>query len=150
MKALLSKTSLFLAFHRFHITQGQRGAFKPTGGRGTKFLPCLIKSETETVVLGGLWSVGVRSQTSSANGQVRNTCRSSSWAPHFLQLNRGRPLLSRLALTGMAFFTTLHRKSFNFGLVLMFQMCCSQFTGSFSWFNCLVVVIPIPYPVFVE
>lgn len=145
-----SNTSLFLAFHKFHRTQGQIGVFTPVGGKGTQPFPCLKSSVIVEIETHGLDVVGRRLHTSSAMGHERKTCRSSFWLPHLLQLNLGIPLLSKLELTGIALFAILHKKSFSLGLVLMFHMSPNQSIEPAAGDVIIPSVIPKPYPVLVE
>lgn len=66
VNSLFSNKSLFLDFHKFHRTQGHKGADIPDGGRGVKLAPALMRSTIDVVDVGGLSRSGRRLQTSSA------------------------------------------------------------------------------------
>lgn len=81
---MLSKQSLFLAFHKFHNIQGQRGLENPTRGKTTSKEAPEIKLVIVGLVAHGLAERGASSQTCEAIGQLWKTCRLSSTPLHLL------------------------------------------------------------------
>lgn len=125
----LTKHNLFLADHRYQITQGNRAASdSPKGVRQIILLFCCRRWAMVGTLLGdGEWRTGRRSHTRLAKGHSRKRWRSVSCCPHRLHLKSpASPLASRFEPTAMAPLLIFHSKCFSLGEVLTFQMQAFQ------------------------
>lgn len=125
-KTLFSKQSLLRDFHRFHKVQGQNGVDNPVGGSTVSGGRVAINSDIEVTVVGGGAIRGASSQTCLAIGQCEKRCISSSLPSQRKQEKAGSPRVSKFELTGIAFLTTFHKKSFILGLVLKYRFSNQQ------------------------
>lgn len=125
---LASKTSRFLAYHRFHRIHGRTGEVIPLGGRHVRW-GGLIRAWTGVVRLlqsGATWR-GAKPHTCWAKGHEKNRCKAVSGAlqcehcpPHAI------PLFWRFTPRGSAPQLSFHKNSFNFSDVFTVHICCFQ------------------------